>query len=177
MLQLLVFRHAKAAREQGLDDHDRPLTDRGRRNARAIGAWLAQENFVPDLALISDAKRTRQTFNLARTAFSNRMRVVIDPDLYLASEAALLVTLRGTGEGPKRVLLCGHNPGLHDFTTALVGSANRDALELFRGGFPTAAIAVLDFDVPTWNDVRWRAARLVRFATPKSVADDEGDGE
>lgn len=174
-MQLLVFRHAKAAREPGIGDHDRPLTDRGRRNARHMGAWLASEHLIPDLALISDAKRTRQTFDLARTAFPSRMRIVSDPDLYLASEALLLTTLRQIQPGPTRILLCGHNPGLHDFTTGLVGAGDRAALEAFRAGFPTAAIAVLDVDAEGWSDIRWRAARLTRFMTPAALSEEGGD--
>ena len=176
-MQLLVFRHAKASRESGIADHERPLTDRGRRNARQMGAWLAHSDLAPDHALISDSKRTRQTFEHARTAFPERLRVVSDPGLYHASEETLLAAVRATPDGTTRVLVCGHNPGVHDFTTAMVGSAERAALELFRDGFPTAAVAVLDLDVPFWRDVRWRAGRLTRFATPASVAGDAGDGE
>ena len=175
MLQLIVFRHAKASREPGIADHDRPLTDRGRRDARRMGGWLAAENLVPDLALISDSKRTRQTFDLARTAFPVRMRTVSDPELYHASEAYILTVLRHVQPGPTRVLLCGHNPGLHDFTTGVVGSADRPPLELFRAGFPTAAIAVLDLDIDAWSDIRWRAARLTRFITPAALSNDGGD--
>ena len=177
MLQLIVFRHAKAAREPGIADHDRPLAERGRRNAREMGAWLAAEGFAPDLALISDSKRTRQTFNLARTAFPARMRIFSDPQLYHASEAKLLAAVREIPSGASRVLLCGHNPGLHDFVTGLVGSADRPALDLFRTGFPTAALAVLGLDIAEWRDTRWRDARLLRFATPASVSGNGGDGD
>ena len=177
MRHLIVFRHAKAAREPGLPDHERPLTDRGRRNARAMGAWLAAEKFVPDYALVSDAKRTRQTFQLARTAFPERLRVVSDPELYHAGEDVLLAAIRHVPDAANSVLLCGHNPGLHDFTTGLVGSGERGALALFRDGFPTAAVAVLALDVAGWRDARWRAAELLQFATPASITGDQGDGD
>ena len=175
MLQILVFRHAKTERDAGVIDHDRALTDRGRRNARAMGGWLAEEDLVPDLALVSDAKRTRQTFEIARAAFPVRMRTVSDPDLYHASEDAILASVRTVAPGPRRILICGHNPGLHDFTTALVGAGDRAALDLFRDGFPTAGIAVLALEIAAWSDLRWRAARLDRFVTPQTVAGDPGD--
>ena len=177
MRTLLVFRHAKAAREPGLPDHERPLTDRGRRNARAMGEWLAEEKFVPDHALISDAKRTRQTFQNARGSFPDRLRIVSDPELYLADENTLLAALRHAPDSASCVLLCGHNPGLHDFTTGLVGSAERGALDLFRDGFPTASVAVLAFETASWRDAHWRAARLLRFATPASIIGESGDSD
>ena len=177
MRTLVVFRHAKAAREPGLPDHERPLTERGRRNARAMGEWLAAEGFVPDHALISDAKRTRQTFQNARGAFPERLRLVSDPDLYHADEDILLAALRHVPDSSACVLVCGHNPGLHDFTTGLVGSGERDALDLFRDGFPTASVAVLAFETAGWRDARWRAAKLLRFATPASITGEPGDGD
>jgi phosphohistidine phosphatase len=174
-MQLIVLRHAKASREPGVADHDRPLTDRGRRNSREMGVWLVEHRLVPDLAIISDSKRTRQTFDLARTAFPDRLRIISDPDLYHASEGMLLAVLRQAPEGAQRILFCGHNPGLADFTTAIVGAGEKAALDRFRQGFPTATVAVLDFDIPSWRDARWRAARLTHYVTPASLSNDEED--
>lgn len=177
MLELLLFRHAKAAREPGVADHARPLTERGRRNAEGMGAWLAAEGRVPDLALVSDAKRTRQTFERAHRAFGGRPRVVFDPAIYDGTGDTLLTVLRAVPDGPARVLICGHNPSLGDLAAALVGSGDESALKTFRRGFPTASLAVVTFDTPHWSDVRPQAGTLARFATPETVSGDAGDGD
>ena len=177
MRTLIVFRHAKAAREPGLPDHQRPLTDRGRRNARAMGEWLAAEGLLPDHALISDAKRTRQTFQQSREKFPERLRVVSDPELYHASEDVLLAAIHHVPDSANCVLVCGHNPGLHDFTTGMVGAGEREALDRFRAGMPTAAVAVLGLDLARWRDAYWRSAKLLRFATPASITGELGDSD
>ena len=171
-MELIVFRHAKASREPGVADHDRPLTDRGRRNAREMGAWLVSQDLIPDLAYVSDSKRTRQTFDLARTAFGERLRIVSDPDFYHATEDVLLSTLQQAPDTAKRILFCGHNPGLADFTTAIVGAGERAALDHFRNGFPTSTLAILSFAITTWREARWRAARLTHFVTPAILSDE-----
>lgn len=177
MLELLLLRHAKAAREPGLADHARPLTERGRRNAEGMGAWLASENRVPEVALVSDAKRTRQTFKSAHSGFGGRPRVVFDPAIYDGTEDTLLSVLHAVPDSPTPVLMCGHNPSLHDLATALVGGGDAGALKLFRQGFPTACLAVVTFDVPRWSDARSGTGTLVRFVTPATVAGDAGDDD
>ena len=102
------------------------------------------------------------------TRFPERLRTVSDPELYLADEDALLAAIRHVPDSANCVLICGHNPGLHDFTTGLVGSGERSALDAFRNGFPTAAVAVLGLDLAHWRDAHWRGAQLLRFATPSS---------
>ena len=61
MATLLLLRHAEAAREPGQSDHGRALTEGGRRDARAVGAWMAEHGLAPNLVLVSDATRAQET--------------------------------------------------------------------------------------------------------------------
>ena len=177
MLQLLILRHANAAREPSNNDHDRALTERGREDARAMGRWLAVERLVPDLALVSDATRTRQTFDLVRQELRGRLRAICEPALYEADDDAILRVLNAIPDGPTRVLICGHNPGLHDVTLALIDEGGDPvAREMLRAGMPTSAIAVLAFDWRTWCNVAPRSGQLLRFVTPALISGQAGGG-
>ena len=175
MLRLILLRHAKAAREAGGGDRERRLTERGRRDAALMGAHIHDSGLVPDLAVASDSQRTRETMELAASALPQRVRILIEPSLYLASEYVLLASLRQTPPRIRTLLFCGHNPGMADFAIGLSGSGEPAAINLMSEKFPTAALAVLTFggpdpDTRTWSSVTWRAGRLESFVTPATLA-------
>ena len=68
MKRLLLLRHAKSAWPDGVEDHDRPLSDRGRRDAPRMGAYIAAAGLRPDFALVSSARRTQETWALVAPA-------------------------------------------------------------------------------------------------------------
>ena len=97
--RLVLIRHAKAARPSGVDDHDRPLDPRGRRDAPALGRWLAAEVGGIDLVLSSSAERTRETWALAATEVPGEPAVEVAQRLYLASPGRVLEAVRGVDPG------------------------------------------------------------------------------
>src|SRR5262249_43246088 len=111
MHALHLLRHAKSSWvDEELDDHDRPLSKRGRRDAETIARRLADRGGTPDLVLSSTATRARGTLAPLLEHLKPR-RVLLDRDLYLAPGPKLLEHLRGAGEDVRAVLLIGHNPG------------------------------------------------------------------
>jgi len=163
--RIVLFRHAKADWPQ-VADHDRPLAERGRRDAPLAGRRLADTNISFDLALCSTATRTRETWKLAVPALPKRPRTVYEERIYEASPGELIAVLNETPVDVQNVVLVGHNPGVQALTEILAGRSEDDArAKMDAQGFPTAAFAVLSTSV-TWKELEPGAATLVDFWAP-----------
>ena len=94
--------------------------------------------------------------------------VELVPDLYGAEPVQLLRTVRmASVSDPKRLMLVGHNPGMHELALALVGSGDTPSRKALGDNLPTSGLAVFDFAIDDWNDVAFRRGRLVLFVSPK----------
>ncbi|MEU6287758.1 SixA phosphatase family protein [Streptomyces sp. NPDC015140] len=165
--RLVVLRHAKSARPEGVADHDRPLARRGLRDAPAAGRALAEHDWLPDLALCSTAVRARQTWELASGQWGTPPPVRHDPRLYAAGVPELLDVVREAPGDVETLLLVGHNPGLEDLVGTLAGDALDDALDRLRAKYPTSAVAVLDWHGTTWRALAPGAALLTAMTVPR----------
>ena len=147
MKALILFRHAKAEPTSVDGDRARELSHSGRATAAAMGLKLAEEGVRPDLALVSNATRTRQTWDLASAAFP-RVRVELRQDLYDASAEAIAAAVRAVASHAETVVVVGHNPGLQTYALAMLekGGAPRGVQARIAAGFPpaTAAMFVID---------------------------------
>lgn len=167
MLRLMLLRHAKAERPEGIDDHDRPLAERGGKAARRMGQYMAGAGLVPDLVLVSSSTRTVDTWKAARPAFTGRIEAREDPRLYNASAAILLKIVQETHPPVAALIVIGHLPGLQDFALELIGNTDHPDWPPLRDHFPTAALAVIDFDDTGWGTIAPGKGALERFVTPK----------
>ncbi|HEV2363182.1 MAG TPA: histidine phosphatase family protein [Caulobacteraceae bacterium] len=143
MRRLVLFRHAKAeAHAAGGRDFDRGLTKRGRRDAELMGKVIVQEGFAPDVALVSSAKRARQTWQAAATAMPSAA-CELHPDLYNASPEEIATAVRSAARSAGTVMVIGHNPGLQELAVNLLveGGAEED-IERVSQKFATASVAV-----------------------------------
>ena len=163
---LVLLRHAKSGYPAGVRDHDRPLAPRGEHEAVLAGRWLREEGPALDLALVSTAERTRQTWGLVSAELDPSPERRLEPRIYEAHARDLLDVVAGVEDAVQSVLLVGHNPGLEDLATDLAGSTHGDALTRLRGKFPTSAIAVLQW-AGSWGVVAPGYADLVDFAVPR----------
>ena len=171
MRRLMLLRHAKSDRSPGVDDHERPLNDRGRAAAPLVGEYLADHKLFPDLILCSTSRRTRQTCELLMARLPKSTRVTFEETLYLAESDAILALARALPTAAGCVLLIGHNPGMQEAAVELAGSGDADARRRLNDKFPTAALAVIDFSRDDWGAVRTRSGRLERYVTPKTLAE------
>ncbi|PZT69830.1 histidine phosphatase family protein [Streptomyces sp. SW4] len=163
--RIVLFRHAKADWPQ-VNDHERPLAERGRKDAAEAGRRLADTGIPFDQALCSTATRTRETWKLAVHEFPERPKTVYEERIYEASPGELIALLNETPDDLRNVLLIGHNPGVHGLAEILSGSGEGDARErMARRGFPTAAFAVLSFD-GSWKTLEPGVATLVDYWAP-----------
>ena len=173
MRRLILLRHAKSDHPAGVADHERPLDDRGRRAAPAVGDHLAREGFRPDLALVSTATRTRETW-AAVAAPLGAPEAQWHREIYEAPAERILGVIRGAPDEAGTVIVVGHNPGLGDLSATLAGDGPRKALTRLATEFPTAAYAVIDFDAARWADIAPGQGRLERFVRPRDIDPDLG---
>jgi phosphohistidine phosphatase len=163
--RIVLFRHAKADWPQ-VTDHERPLAERGRKDAAEAGRRLADTGISFDLALCSTAARTRETWKLAVHEFPQRPRTVYEERIYEASPGELIAVLNETPDDVQNALLIGHNPGMQGLADILAGSAEEDARSRMAGrGFPTAAFAVLSF-TGSWKTLEPGVATLLDYWAP-----------
>jgi phosphohistidine phosphatase len=174
MRRLLLLRHAKSDWSGGGLDVDRPLAARGREAAPRMAAYLKDESLLPDLALVSSARRTRETWDLVRPALGP-VEARFEPRIYEAPVARLLAVVQEVDASIRTLLMVGHNPGFQDLARTLVGHGDRYAFARLQDKYPTAGLAVLDFSVEAWSDVVPGGGRLDRFVTPKSLGAGEDD--
>ncbi|NUT32845.1 MAG: histidine phosphatase family protein [Hamadaea sp.] len=132
---LVLLRHAKADRPNGVADTDRPLTDRGHADAAAAGAWLLASAHVPDLVLCSPSRRTRQTWHSVAIALggAGSPHVRYERDLYdggVTEALDLLAAAAKDAAEAQTILLIGHNPTISQLSVALdeAGQADSDGL-------------------------------------------------
>ncbi len=169
MRRLLLLRHAKTERaEPGERDRDRKLMARGRTDASIIGAYMARHRLIPDLALVSPATRTLETWQLVATALGKTPRMVKDERIYNAGTDGLDELIRDTDDA-RALLVVGHNPGLHDLARQLIGSGDVEARESLNEKLPTSGLVVIDLAFDDWSKLHDGAGRLERFVSPRLI--------
>ena len=161
MKTLYLVRHAKSSWDYpDLDDIDRPLNKRGRRDAPEMGKRLASRGVFPDLVITSPAERAQKTCNVI-TGFLDypEGEIEVNDDVYHANERELLAVVRSCDNLWKTVMLFGHNPGFTDFANSLTNGNIKN--------IPTCGIVVCTFDVDDWDDVDFGKGKLQLFDYPK----------
>jgi len=154
MIQLVLARHAKSDwADHGLDDHERPLNDRGRRDAPAMARTVARRGVRPEVVLSSTALRARQTAEAFARVFDTE--VTEQAELYLAAPDQLLAAARATGAG--EVMVVAHDPGMSALVSRL---ADRDERMV------TCAVAIFTWHDGTWDDVDAIAPDEFELLTP-----------
>lgn len=167
MERLILFRHGKAeTRSADGADRSRRLTPRGERESAAMAGTLADMGFLPDVALVSGAARTRETWQAAAAAFPNA-KVIFEDGLYLAEAAAIRRAAEAAGRTAATVMVVGHNPGLQELTVSLLieGSSAPALIARAETQFPTAAAAAFLIDA------RGRPAFDGLFLPPRGEGD------
>jgi phosphohistidine phosphatase len=170
MHRLHLLRHANSRADDAADDRQRPLSRRGRADARGVAETLPAAIGGLDLVLCSTALRTRETAALVLTGFAAPPRTAFEDSLYLAPCPGLIRRLQRLDETEAAVLLIGHNPGLHELALALADMASPRYRALASGRFPTAALA--SFAIETaWAGLDQSRHRLCDYVTPASSGD------
>ena len=156
------MRHAKAE-QSGPTDFERELTDRGIVDATEAGQWLAGRGIEPDLALVSAAVRTQQTWEAVNDGGGWDLEGTPDDVLYEAGTESALDVLRETDEHVRTLVVVGHNPTMASLATLLDdGEGDEEAGNELALGFPTSALVVFGYD-GDWADLDEASATVVAY--------------
>ncbi len=169
---LHVLRHAKSSWPLGVTDEQRPLNDRGRVDAPVAGQLLAERGPI-QLALVSPAKRTRETYELVAAQLPDAPEMLIDERIYEAGTGALLDMLSEVDDDVEQVLLVGHNPGMEMLAWHLAAPSAGDEYDAMMRKYPTSGLAQIELPV-RWEQLLEVAGpgaepvgRLVSFDVPR----------
>ena len=168
--ELLVLRHSKSAWDTGAaSDFDRPLSNRGWRDAPRVGRFLARKGLIPDYVVASPARRARQTVIAVCAELGiDENAIHWDERIYHAAIGTLMNVLAESPADARRVLIAGHNPGLE----LLVQTLSRDPVPMPDDWklMPTGAVARLA--IPTaWRDIDGGTAELLSLTRPRDIED------
>jgi len=169
MKRLILMRHAKTeAWNEGIDDHGRALTSRGHEDADLLGEALMTRGWQPSLALISTARRAKETWAHLMITFEGSDHRFME-DLYLTGTRGLMDVI-SSNDGAETLMLVGHNPGMHDCAVEIMregGGRDHHAALTLAAKMPTGAAAL--FEAAEDGAFLPQHFRLVDFLKPKDL--------
>jgi phosphohistidine phosphatase len=164
---LFIIRHAKSSWDfSNVDDFERPLNERGKRDAPRMGKRLKEKDIQPDQMISSPAKRAFSTAKkIAKVLKFPEDKIKTDRRLYHADEETILTVVREIKDKANIAMVFGHNPGLTEFVNSLL-QGNQDI-----DNVPTCGVVAFQFDTETWRSVDWGKGKMWFFDYPKSKED------
>jgi phosphohistidine phosphatase len=164
MKTLLILRHAKSSwANESLADHDRPLNERGKRDAPRMGRLLRDQGFNPTAILCSTAKRARSTAKRVLEASGCDVDLELCREFYHALPDAYVELLQQQADQHPCILVIGHNPALQDLVGLLTGEYE---------SFPTAALAHVELPIDRWQELSTNTSgALIQLWRPKELED------
>jgi len=161
MKTLYVARHAKSSWDNPkLDDFDRPLNNRGKKDAPLMGEMLKKRNCMPDIIITSPAKRAKKTANkIAGKLNFNKHLILKDKRLYHAGVNVIASVISEVDEAYDKLMIFGHNPGFTDFVNH-ISDAGLDNI-------PTCGVVIIKFDIDSWQDISSTKGAIEAFEYPK----------
>jgi phosphohistidine phosphatase len=167
MKTLYVIRHAKSSwDDSNLSDFDRPLNERGKRDAPRMGKRLKEREIAPGLLLSSPAKRAYSTAKrIGEVLNYKKENIKLEEGLYHASDDKILEVVKNIPDKYDVVFILAHNPGLTDFVNLL--SDSRDFIE----NVPTCGVVGFEFRISSWKEINKEKTKRLFFDFPKSNDD------
>lgn len=162
--KILVMRHAKSSwSESSLKDFDRPLNNRGLKDAPRMGRYLKDLDIIPDQLISSPALRAKQTIiKVSDELGLEKEKIIWDEDLYFRSSKSYIHALKRADEQSSIVLIAGHYPMVSDVVSTLIG---RELAEHFS----TASIACVEAYLESWGDLDQGICELKWMVKPKDI--------
>lgn len=162
MKTLIVVRHAKSSWEEpGLDDKERPLNERGKKDAPDMAKRLRKRGIKIDIFLSSPAKRARQTAKCFADEYDvGKKEIVLEEKLYGTAPETVYDVLAALPDKHDAVAVFGHNPGLTDFVNTLT--------QVHVDNLPTCAVYAVSADVEKWADFKQNGKAFLFFDYPKN---------
>jgi len=159
---LVMIRHAKSSWANPLQsDFERPLNDRGQKDAPMMGDRLNKCNLKPDLIISSTAKRAKQTAKKVAAAFGyDEGKIKWYDRLYHCIPSVFEEVLYEVDDSVQTVFVVAHNPGITDFVNQLSDKFKIDNM-------PTCGIVAAEFELEEWNEFSTTGKKVILFDYPK----------
>ncbi|GAA1414686.1 putative phosphoglycerate/bisphosphoglycerate mutase [Glutamicibacter uratoxydans] len=166
--RLILMRHAKADYPLGVADHERPLAARGNREAPAAGAWLVENNLIPDYIICSDALRTRSTCAWVLSELGEKGPTpYIDSRMYSAGTSALCSIINEVPDTVSTLLVIGHQPVLQELALRLASAqSDEESVYELAMNYPTLGTTVLETAHP-YSHLDSRDCNITHFVVPR----------
>ena len=160
---LYLVRHAKSSwSDPSLSDRDRPLNKRGRRSAPDMGGRLAARGHQPDLVISSPAQRALKTARtIAKELGHDRSEIVTDERMYFSGVNGMLDMVEEVDDQFQKVMIVGHNPAMTSLMNLLCNAS--------VDNMPTCAVAVIDYNLTSWSELRSSDGNLLDDDFPKNT--------
>lgn len=163
---VLLLRHGEASSPAGVVDRERPLSSRGRADCVRSGELCRARGLDPDLAVVSPARRARESWDAFLSGQGGAPQVRTEPGIYANTVDDLLAVLRSVDDAVRTVLLVGHNPSVGELANGIEsGDGDPVVRQRLARGYPTAALAVFEVAGP-WADLAEGRGRVVDLIGP-----------
>ncbi|EMY77353.1 putative phosphohistidine phosphatase SixA [Leptospira weilii serovar Ranarum str. ICFT] len=168
MKQVHLIRHSKSDWETGFkSDQERPLSKRGKKNARSLRKYLEKIEFKIDLFLISDSKRTMDTYRIIAKNRDLSSQTTVTEELYESDSEDILSIIRDSNSKFKTVALLGHNPAIEEIANRLIrGKEDLSFSESVFLKFPTSGFLSIQVETESWKELGKVPGKMIRFWTP-----------
>lgn len=165
MLNLYVMRHSKSSwKNKNLEDYKRPLSKKGKSEIKLITKFLKNKKTRLDLAYVSSAKRTVQTYKkLIKKVKINK--IIFSKKLYLTNTSVILKFIKKTKSKYKNIILINHEPSCKRLVLNLI---KKKYIKFKNEAFDTSSIAKITFDVNKWNKIKNYSGKLIFFKSPNN---------
>lgn len=158
MKTLLVMRHAKSDwKSDAASDFDRPLNNRGKKNAPEQGVEIKKRNIIPDLIISSPANRAITTAKLAAKNFHYDNEIIIEKEFYFGHTSEIINKIKDVSNETNKLMIVGHNPTW----TSLVELLSSQYIEM-----KTATVAVINFETDKWAEIENSKGTISTFFSP-----------
>ncbi len=166
MKTLFLMRHAKSSwKDDSLEDHERPLKKRGKKDIKLIAKVMKKSDLNPELIITSSAVRAKETAELLAEALGYKGKIITSDALYMGEPSDYLKVLKGIKEKYDSVLIVGHNPGLEAYLQIIDGEI---------ASLPTGGLGYLMLAVDEWDEITIETmGDLVGFWKPKDLREDK----
>jgi phosphohistidine phosphatase len=160
MKTLILVRHAKSSHSFGFSsDFDRPLNDRGFREASEMGKKLFKKKILIDLFVSSPALRAKTTAELFAAEYNRKMKeILFVPSLYHADPVQFSEMIRSLTDDCEQVAIFSHNPGITEFASSLT---NTHITQM-----PTSSVFAVSAEIDQWNDFAQAKKQFLYFYKP-----------
>ena len=166
MLRLYILRHVNTGWAlPGQRDIDRELNEQGIADLEIVSRWIAEKKLTPDQIYCSPSRRTRSTLEGVAKSFTQVPRIDFVPSFYTGFVNEYLSTIQDHTL-PESIMLIGHNPTCATLANMLIEKTDDNALSPITYTYPAGSLAVIDFDISHWIDIREGSGKLVEFLMP-----------